>query len=184
MFCVLDDFFRVSKKTVLGYSWSTLLWFWHYSPHRSRDALSPICGNLVFFVFGTFCVRKTFEQKYWSHKKKKKLLECLLLLRIDNKLTLHWPILIIPSQLLSINARKQSFSWGTSNFVIVSIPWYGLQISWMVILTKETPHLIILGSHVFVKSCAHNSIRSCHKTKFLCLKLVKIWKFETLWNSF
>ena len=55
----------------------------------------------------------------------------------------------------------------------------------MVILIKETPHLIILGSHVFVKSGAHNSIRSCHKTKFLCVKLVKIESlkhFEIVFN--
>ena len=45
-FCVLDDFFRFSKKWVFGYSWSTLPWYWCYYPHRSRDALSPICGIL------------------------------------------------------------------------------------------------------------------------------------------
>ena len=39
-FCVLDDFFR--------YSWSTLLWHRCYDPHRSRDALSPVCG--FFFL--------------------------------------------------------------------------------------------------------------------------------------
>ena len=27
--------------------WSTLLWHWCYYPHRSRDALSPVCG--IFF---------------------------------------------------------------------------------------------------------------------------------------
>ena len=29
---------------VFGYSWSTLLCYWCYYPHRSRDALSPVCG--------------------------------------------------------------------------------------------------------------------------------------------
>ena len=29
---------------VLGYSWSTLLWHRCYYPHRSWDALSPVCG--------------------------------------------------------------------------------------------------------------------------------------------
>ena len=54
------------KNQVLGYSWSTLLWHQCYYPHRSRDALSPVCGifskylhckqiikflfNLVFFL--------------------------------------------------------------------------------------------------------------------------------------
>ena len=28
-------------------SWSTLLWYRCYYPHRSRDALSPICGIFV-----------------------------------------------------------------------------------------------------------------------------------------
>ena len=32
------------KNRVLGYSWSTLLWHRCYYPHRSRDALSPVCG--------------------------------------------------------------------------------------------------------------------------------------------
>ena len=32
------------KNQVLGYSWSTLLWHRCYYPHRSRDALSPVCG--------------------------------------------------------------------------------------------------------------------------------------------
>ena len=30
------------KNWVFGYSWSTLLWYWCYYPHRSRDALSPV----------------------------------------------------------------------------------------------------------------------------------------------
>ena len=32
------------KNQVFGYSWSTLLWHRCYYPHRSRDALSPVCG--------------------------------------------------------------------------------------------------------------------------------------------
>ena len=26
------------------YSWSTLLWYWCYYPHRPRDSMSPVCG--------------------------------------------------------------------------------------------------------------------------------------------
>ena len=33
---------------VSGYSWSTLLWNRCYYPHRSRDALSPVCG--IFYI--------------------------------------------------------------------------------------------------------------------------------------
>jgi hypothetical protein len=40
-FCVLDNFFHFSKKMGFWYSWSTLLWYRCYYPHRSRDALSP-----------------------------------------------------------------------------------------------------------------------------------------------
>ena len=37
--------FSVFQKIwVFGYSWSTLLWYRCYYPHRSRDALSPVCG--------------------------------------------------------------------------------------------------------------------------------------------
>ena len=32
------------KNWVCGYSWSTLLWYRCYYPHRSRDAFSPVCG--------------------------------------------------------------------------------------------------------------------------------------------
>ena len=32
------------KIWAFGYSWSTLLWYWCYYLHRSRDDLSPICG--------------------------------------------------------------------------------------------------------------------------------------------
>ena len=46
-FCVLDDFFRFSTKLGFGYFWSTLLWYQCYYPHRSRDALYPICK--IFF---------------------------------------------------------------------------------------------------------------------------------------
>ena len=35
------------KFLVLGYSWSTLLWYLWYYPHRSRDALSPVCGIFI-----------------------------------------------------------------------------------------------------------------------------------------
>ena len=42
-FCVLDHYFHIKKKQVFGYYWSTLLWYWCYYPHRSRDALSPVC---------------------------------------------------------------------------------------------------------------------------------------------
>ena len=55
IFCVFDNFFIFQKNWAFGYSWSTLLWYQCYYPHRSRDALSPVCGifkyvtkNLLF----------------------------------------------------------------------------------------------------------------------------------------
>ena len=50
-FCVFAFwiiFLVFPKKFVFGYSWSTLLWYRCYYPHRSRDALFPVCG-----IFGT-----------------------------------------------------------------------------------------------------------------------------------
>ena len=38
---------RLYMMRVLGYSWSTLLWHLCYYPHRSRDALSPVCGIFI-----------------------------------------------------------------------------------------------------------------------------------------
>ena len=37
-------FFVFQNIWVFVYSWSTLLWYRCYYPHRSRDALSPVCG--------------------------------------------------------------------------------------------------------------------------------------------
>ena len=58
------------KNWVFGYSWSTLLWYWCYYPHRSRDALSPVCG--IFQNENTkqfqviFSIRsKTIDLKTW-----------------------------------------------------------------------------------------------------------------------
>ena len=42
------------KNWVFGYSWSTLLWYRCYYPHRSRDALSPVCGIFLFSFFLNF----------------------------------------------------------------------------------------------------------------------------------
>ena len=36
------------KNLVFGYSWSTLLWYRCYYPHRSKDALSTVCGIFFF----------------------------------------------------------------------------------------------------------------------------------------
>ena len=38
------------KNWVLGYSWSTLLWYRCYYLHWSSEALSPICGNFPPFA--------------------------------------------------------------------------------------------------------------------------------------
>ena len=47
------------KNWVFGYSWSILLWYRCYYPHRLRDALSPVCG--IFCSEHTlFCWRKLF----------------------------------------------------------------------------------------------------------------------------
>ena len=41
-------FLFFKKNQLLGYSWFTLMWHWCYYLHRSRDALSPVCG--IFFT--------------------------------------------------------------------------------------------------------------------------------------
>ena len=47
------------KKMVFGYSWSTLLWYRCYYPHRTRDALSPVCGIFVlcFSIKDQICLK-------------------------------------------------------------------------------------------------------------------------------
>ena len=42
------------KNRVFEYSWSTLLWYRCYYPHRSRDALSPVCGIFLILVYISF----------------------------------------------------------------------------------------------------------------------------------
>ena len=39
---------------VFGYSWSTLLWYRCYYPHRSRDSLSPVCRIFKESALGQF----------------------------------------------------------------------------------------------------------------------------------
>ena len=43
VFEFLMIFYVFQKNRVLGYSWSTLLWYRCYYPHWSGDALSPVC---------------------------------------------------------------------------------------------------------------------------------------------
>ena len=43
-------FLVFQKIMVFGYSWSTLLGYRCYYPHRSRDALSPVCGIFPSFL--------------------------------------------------------------------------------------------------------------------------------------
>ena len=50
------------KNRVLGYSWSTLQWHRCYL-HRSRDALSPVCG--IFFLGGYFCWALAWLGSFW-----------------------------------------------------------------------------------------------------------------------
>ena len=51
-FCVLDIFFFCfSKKLGFRCSMYTLLWYWYYYPHQSRDALSPVYGIFLSLYF-------------------------------------------------------------------------------------------------------------------------------------
>ena len=54
-------FFSVFQKIwVFGYSWSTLLCYWCYYPHQSRDALSPVCGIFIYlFRYHLYIFRRT-----------------------------------------------------------------------------------------------------------------------------
>ena len=74
------------KNLVLGYSWSTLLWHWCYYLHRSRVALSPVCGifwklllpqhstcwilfdfdlHLIYFIMQKFPVTREWDEADW-----------------------------------------------------------------------------------------------------------------------
>ena len=47
------------KNRVFGYSWFTLLWYRCYYPHRSRDALSPVCK--IFLICATIRTRREIQ---------------------------------------------------------------------------------------------------------------------------
>ena len=71
------------KNWVLGYSWSTLLWYWCYYPHRLRDALSPVCR--IFTEWLVTCanyqlslLNKSTTQTNLFKKKKKYRLNSIL----------------------------------------------------------------------------------------------------------
>ena len=55
-FSVLDNFFCLNFFFVFVYSWSTLLWYRCYYPHRSRDALSPVCGIFCLEILKAVCL--------------------------------------------------------------------------------------------------------------------------------
>ena len=76
------------KNWVFGYSWSPLLWYRCYYPHRSRDALSPVCGifpkefthiikNYNFRLQGLQI--EMFQQRYLKGKCEKPYLEAELI---------------------------------------------------------------------------------------------------------
>ena len=50
-----------NKNLVFGYSWSTLLWYQCYYPHRSRDALSPACG-----IFSTHVSAQNVQAEFFD----------------------------------------------------------------------------------------------------------------------
>ena len=53
------NFSVFQKNWVFGYSWSTLLWYRCYYPHRSRDALSPVCGIFYQGLSSLMCEMQT-----------------------------------------------------------------------------------------------------------------------------
>ena len=53
------------KNWVFGHSWSTLLWYRCYYPHRLRDALSPVCR--IFWLWdGIFFLLSRINKRNWA----------------------------------------------------------------------------------------------------------------------
>ena len=62
-------FSSFQKNLFLGYSWSTLLWYRCYYPHRSRDPLSPVCGIFCWlFVGSQWIIRWSFVQMNYRNE--------------------------------------------------------------------------------------------------------------------
>ena len=80
---------------VFGYSWSTLLWHRCYYPHRSRDALSPVCGIFLrslcmCFQYGFPCLCQVLLGCKISHLNTvEHTLEVCGLLQISGLLRIH-----------------------------------------------------------------------------------------------
>ena len=53
--------------------WKTHLWHRCYYPHRSRDALSPVCG-IFLLTFHCWSPKKVLPKSWKQKKKKKKVL--------------------------------------------------------------------------------------------------------------
>ena len=95
------------KKLVFGYSWSTLLWYWCYYPHRSRDALSPVCGifHNVLIKINPECYKICFTayqttpltQTMWQSQ--------------EMVLTIH-KLVNCQTQSSSLTGPNLSWSWG------------------------------------------------------------------------
>ena len=101
------------KNQVFGYSWSTLLWYWCYCPHRSRDALSPVCWifyNTIHIrpMISSLWGRKVWHRinpaaiwwsnhswhhpRRWGNKRKKasKIIQATLLITVFQSETYSW----------------------------------------------------------------------------------------------
>ena len=64
-FCVLDDKFCFSKKMGFWLFLVHLTSYWCYYPHRSRDALSPVCRIFFCSRFGHgYCSRHSYGYGY------------------------------------------------------------------------------------------------------------------------
>ena len=69
-FAFLLIFSVFQKNRVFGYSWSTILWHRCYYPHRSRHALSPVCGIFFYAGCNSECKEKASKKKEEIVKRK------------------------------------------------------------------------------------------------------------------
>ena len=77
--------FSIKQKWVFMYSWSTILWYRCYYPHRSRDAFSPVCGNFVLCLFF-----------YFPSSIDKYILENKVMLSVKHRVLLHFRLVSMP----------------------------------------------------------------------------------------
>ena len=106
-------------RSIFVYSWSTLLCYWCYCPHRTRDALSPVFGIFSLFLHQSLWINENSQLIFQKKAKSVKIYSNLAglggfsLVEVLHRLGVagavqQRPLLLIKSVILFLQTFKTS----------------------------------------------------------------------------